>query len=247
MSLQQQFEREGNWLFRWRSYVPLCVFSVLIIAMMHFTYPFNSHFLDTVFDFLCMSIALAGLGVRIATVGFVSDRTSGRNTAGQVADSLNATGMYSVVRHPLYFGNFLIWFGVALFPRIWWCPVIVSLAFMVFYERIMYAEEQFLRQKFGLEFSQWAAKTPAFWPRLSIWRAPELGFSLRAVLRRENSTLLGIVTVFFLLEEIGTVLVEGRYMPDIVWGVLFCTSLVLYAVLRIMKKTGLLRPRRRSS
>ena len=32
--------------------------------------------------------------------------TSGRNTHDQVADSLNTSGIYSIVRHPLYVGNF---------------------------------------------------------------------------------------------------------------------------------------------
>ncbi|MGB8874133.1 MAG: hypothetical protein WCC75_12145, partial [Desulfobaccales bacterium] len=39
--------------------------------------------------------------------------TSGRNTQGQVAETLNTTGIYSLVRNPLYLGNFLIWLGLS--------------------------------------------------------------------------------------------------------------------------------------
>ena len=69
--------------------------------------------------------------------------------AGRWPSTLNTSGLYSVVRHPLYLGNYLMWLGVALFSRTWWAPVIVSLVFWLYYERIMFAEEEFLRRQFG--------------------------------------------------------------------------------------------------
>lgn len=139
MLLHQEFVQVGNWLFRWRSYVPLALLSVLLIALLQFSYPYQSHTLDTVYDFACFGVALLGLGIRVVTVGFVPHGTSGRNTRGQTAARLNTTGTYSIVRHPLYLGNFLIWLGVSLFPREWWCSAIVMLSFLLFYERIVFA------------------------------------------------------------------------------------------------------------
>ena len=98
--------------------------------------------------------------------------TSRRNTGRPQAETLNTTGLYSVVRHPLYLGNYLMWLGVALFPGAWWAPVIVSLVFWLYYERIMFAEEEFLRRQFGEHYTAWAAATPAFLPRLGRWRSP---------------------------------------------------------------------------
>ena len=60
-------------------------------------------------------------------MGFAPRGTSGRNTLGQVAEVLNTSGMYSVVRNPLYLGNFVIWLGLALFIKVWWCILIVVL------------------------------------------------------------------------------------------------------------------------
>ena len=45
--------------------------------------------------------------------------------------------------------------------KVWWLPVIYSLAFWIYYERIMFAEEAFLRQKFGETYRRWAATTPS--------------------------------------------------------------------------------------
>lgn len=238
--LRDEFEREGNWLFRWRSYVPLLLAVVLFSALSGFHYPFGSHYLDTVWDLICYTLSLFGLAIRVMTVGFVPRDTSGRNTSGQVAVRLNTSGMYSLMRHPLYFGNFWMWFGASLFPRVWWSPVLVSVFFLVVYERIMFAEERFLSEKFGDQYLEWSSRTSAFWPRLKTWRPPEYPFSLRAVLRRENSSLLAVTTVFFVLEVVSTVVVERHFELDPVWTAIFGIALGVYAALKVLKKLKLL-------
>jgi len=137
MGLREEFEATGNWLFRRRGYLPLLLFPLLLVAARGSTYPSEDHRLDLAREGVCLLLALTGLALRVATVGFVPRDTSGRNTGGQLAGSLNTSGFYSVVRHPLYLGNYLMWLGVALFPRSWWAPVIVSLVFWLYYERIM--------------------------------------------------------------------------------------------------------------
>ena len=145
---------------------------------------------------MCLAVSLAGLGVRVATVGCTPAHTSGRNTKKQVAEELNTTGMYSVVRNPLYHGNFLVGLGPARFLRVWWIPVIFLLAFFLYYERIIFAEEMFLRRKFGELYVTWASTTPAFLPRWRLMASFKHPFSVRKVLRREHQTLFGIVLVF---------------------------------------------------
>ncbi len=242
MPLHDEFERTGAWLFRWRSYVPLLLVVVVLLALPEFTYPLGSHVLDQFWDFLCLGIALFGLAVRVYTVGHVADRTSGRNTKEQVASELNTTGMYSLMRHPLYFGNFWIWFGVSLFPMVWWCPILVALGVLVFYERVMFAEEKFLKSRFGDAFIEWANRTPAFWPRFRNWQPPSRPFSVRMALRREYTGLFAIAASLTFLEVLGTVIVEGRFHVETFWAVFFTLSLVAYVTLRTMKKRRLLDP-----
>jgi protein-S-isoprenylcysteine O-methyltransferase Ste14 len=47
-------------------------------------------------------LSLAGAIIRAFTIGTTARRHFGRNTDKQVAEQLNVTGIYSVVRHPLY-------------------------------------------------------------------------------------------------------------------------------------------------
>lgn len=241
MALREELERSGAWLFRWRSYVPLVLLVPTVLALRGFTYPNGSHRLDVVWELLCLSVAGVGLAIRAATVGCTPGGTSGRNTAdGQIADVLNTTGLYSLVRHPLYLGNYLLWLGPALLPRVWWLPVFVSLAFALYYERIMYAEEAFLRRKFGADFERWANATPAFWPLAAGWRArwreAALPFSARNVLRREYSGLFGVVVTFTVLELLAERTATGTWRLEAWWIALLAASALLYLTLRWCKR-----------
>jgi protein-S-isoprenylcysteine O-methyltransferase Ste14 len=232
----EHFEKAGNWLFARRSYLPIVCIGVILLALRNYKYPYASHTLDQLWEALCLVISLLGLAVRIATVGHTPKGTSGRNSKQQKAEVLNTTGMYSIVRHPLYLGNFLIWLGISLFPRFWWLSVILLLAFWLYYERIIFAEEQFLQRRFGKEFNDWAGKTPAFIPRFSSWKRPVLPFSLRTVFKREHSTLLLIVVYFASMEEAASLLTTGSLELDMMWLVVFTVALAQYMFFRTLKK-----------
>ena len=111
MALREELEKSGNWLFRWRSYLPLLMVGIALIDIRHLTYLSNNYERNLNWEAFCLIVSLGGLIIRAVVVGYVPEGTSGRNTQGQEAVSLNTAGMYSILRHPLYFGNFL--FGLA--------------------------------------------------------------------------------------------------------------------------------------
>lgn len=241
MALREELEQHGAWLFRWRSYLPLFMIPLFVLALRNYRYPAASHGLDQLWSFVCLAISLAGLAVRTYATSCAPRGTSGRNTQGQAANVLNTTGLYSVVRHPLYLGNFLIWLGIVLSIHSWWFTTLGILIYWMYYERIMFAEEEYLRKKFGNTYLEWANRTPTFIPRLSQWRPPELPFSWRNAFRREYSGLFGIVSVFTVLALIKEALVEKEVRLGPGWIILFGLSLGIYlALLLLKKKTRLL-------
>jgi protein-S-isoprenylcysteine O-methyltransferase Ste14 len=236
MALKEEFESTGNWLFRWRSYLPLLIIGIFLLALREYEYPGDSEYLDHLWEVFCLIISFFGLGIRIFTVGHTPKGTSGRNTKKQVADSLNTSGIYSVVRNPLYLGNFFMGLGIALFAHLWWLTLIYILVFWLYYERIIFAEEAYLRNKFGNEYLEWADMTPVFIPRFSQYKQAELPFSMRNVLRREYNGFFAAVIVMFLLEVVGDIFSQGAFDFDLGWILLVGISFALWIVLRSLKK-----------
>ena len=107
--------------------------------------------------------------MRCAAVAFAPDGTSSRDTRALRAPTLNTTGMYSIVRHPLYLGAGLMWVGIAMSLGVWWLVAIVAMAYWLYVERLMVVEEAFLAETFPVEFPRWASRTRAFLPRPSDW------------------------------------------------------------------------------
>jgi len=236
MALHEEMQRSGHWLFRHRSYLPLVLVLPTLIALGRFELPGRGRAVPEVWEAVCLAVALVGLAIRVYVVGHVPRGTSGRNTKRQKAAKLNTTGMYSIVRHPLYLGNFLIWLGISMFYCAWWLVAIFVLSFWIYYERIMLVEEEFLREKFGQAFVEWADRTPAFLPRFSQWRSPALPFSLRMVLRKEYPGLMALVGAFFCLELCQDSLAARRLVVEPFWGALVALALITFFLLRVLKK-----------
>lgn len=236
MGLQQELTRAGNWLFRWRSFLPVSMVIFAVLVMFSGTPPMPWGVRSELLLWGAVGVSFVGLIVRCLTVGHTPAGTSGRNTRQQIAEELNTTGIYSIVRHPLYLGNFLIGFGLSCLTLNILFVTVYVLAFWLYYERIMLAEEAFLRSKFGPRFDEWVRVTPAFIPRFTNYVRPALGFSLRNVLRREYNALLQIAAVSFLLVFLGNALNSGRIMISFQWCVLLGLSAVLWVVLRGLKR-----------
>jgi protein-S-isoprenylcysteine O-methyltransferase Ste14 len=209
--LPDELTHQGNFLFRWRSYLPVLLLA-LVVPSLRDADRFElwvGDAIDDAFELACLSVTLLGVVMRVLTVGFVPASTSGRNTKRQKAATLNTTGMYSIVRHPLYVANFLIFAGLIAHMGVWYLTLMSVLAYCLYYERIMYAEEAFLRSRFGDAFTRWAVRTPGFLPRFSHACRPAQPFSWRMAVRREHSTVLCVAALLYLLDIAGDLMTEG--------------------------------------
>jgi hypothetical protein len=114
--------------------------------------------------------------------------------------------------------------------------VIYTLVFWVYYERIMFAEEAFLRQKFGAEYLEWAANTPAFLPRFSQWRNPSLPFSWLNAMRREYHGLTVLVLGHCGLECTELLVQDHRIVWEAFWASVLFSGLAAFFALRHLKR-----------
>jgi protein-S-isoprenylcysteine O-methyltransferase Ste14 len=203
MALIHSFEKSGNFLFRHRGQIPV----ILFLAAIPVIYATPSHNIEPVtkllIDIFAVLLSLFGFVIRIWAIGTIPKGTSGRNTrAGQIAEELNTSGIYSLVRHPLYLGNYFMWTGIVVFTYNPVFIVIVSLLFWLYYERIMFAEERFLERKFGEEYLLWSQRIPAFIPKFRRYLRNTIPFSVKSVMRREYSGFLATVIGFVFVDHL---------------------------------------------
>jgi lipid A Kdo2 1-phosphate O-methyltransferase len=244
MALIEEFDKQGNFLFRWRTYVPGVILIVSLFLLPTVLYWGDTYSSNLAYTVVCFAVSMLGLIIRCITIGYTPARTSGRNTKQQVADVVNQTGIYSTVRHPLYLGNFLMYFGVVLLIKSPLFAGIFVLFFYLYYERIMFAEEFFLRGKFGEDYLKWANSTPAFIPSWKKYKPANLEFSFKNVLKREYPGLYGIVVIFTIM-DIGILYFneQGRFSqgflealrPEQIW--FFAIGTIFYIIVRILVKT----------
>lgn len=245
MALQEELKAQGDFLFRYRSYLPFCILPLFILVIFTSeTYLYYDGVYNTPLIVVAVFVGLLGQGIRIWVAGFVPRDTSGRNTKEQKASVLNHTGLYSVCRNPLYLGNFLMMLAPIILLGNWLFIVVFALSFWLYYERIIFAEESFLRAKFGQEYVDWTLKTPPFFPKLSGYVPSNMSFSLRSMIRREYNSFFGLTSSLFVFHYIIAVIVnwqgEGAVefiAPNSILTYLFIASAVFYLLVRIMVKT----------
>ena len=197
MKLQNQILHIGKFLFQYRGQIPILL--ILIAAPVIYKTSYYAKIpIETQSIVKCIAILIAfcGLIIRFITVATTPTGTSGKNRKRQVADQLNTTGIYSIVRNPLYLANYLIWLGVSIFTFNLYFLIFMSLFFWLFYKRIMFAEECFLESKFGEKYLLWSKNVNSFFPTKLNFIKSNIYFSFKSILRREYSSVLSIVLVY---------------------------------------------------
>jgi protein-S-isoprenylcysteine O-methyltransferase Ste14 len=240
MALQEEFEKQGNFLFKYRGILPLIF---LLGGLIYFVADIYTSTNETpkvsfeIIQIIAIATGLLGLFIRSFTVGYTPKNTSGRNTEQQVADEVNNLGIYSIVRHPLYLGNFFMWLAIAILTANVWFIIVFTLIYWVYYERIMFAEEQFLRKKFGEIYINWANSTPAFIPCFKKYKKPTLKFSWKKVFKKEKNGLFALFLLILVFNTIKFYLETGKYITTDKW-LIYTTivSGVLYFILKILKR-----------
>jgi hypothetical protein len=133
----------GVWLRRYRRYLPLPLILVCLIWLRPMI-PGGSSFLDTVTDLIGVGVCALGQWFRLWAWG--SNATVGKW-------GVRGRGPYTLMRHPLYTGNFLIAAGlVVIFNNPWaYLLFLVPLAYL--YHVITNMEEKRMHRRFGEDWA----------------------------------------------------------------------------------------------
>jgi len=150
----------GNLLFHNRNWLFPLFYIILFVPSPEV---FNNPVTAMVIGF---SITLLGQLIRIITIGLAYIIRGGSNRR-VYADGLVTTGIFSHCRNPLYVGNILVLAGLGVASNSIIFMAIATPLFLFFYQAIVRAEENFLRNKFGQEFDDYCSRLNRWIPNLA--------------------------------------------------------------------------------
>jgi len=232
MMLKDRLVNIGHLFFRYRGYQFVIYLLVIAMGIKHLSVIKDNYF----YEILCFYVAILGMIIRAFTVGFVSIGTSGRNCHKQEAFELNTTGMYSIVRNPLYIGNFFIFLGIIMLIQDFKLIIFSSLLYWLFYTPIILTEEDFLLGKFKDQYIKYTKEVNCLIPSFVNFKRPVKKFSFHMVLMREHDTLLTTILAFLGVELIIKAIIYGNFHLDVFWIIVLLLTIVIFCVLKYIKK-----------
>jgi protein-S-isoprenylcysteine O-methyltransferase Ste14 len=234
MKLLDHFSHAGDTFFRLRSHLPLLLLPAFALSARAGAGIVGGW--RVLWEVTGFVVALAGLGIRVFTIGSAPPGTSERSTRDPRASLLNTSGPYSIVRHPLYLGNTLVAVGLGVFTATWFLPILVVLAGLLYHERICVREEVFLEARFGDAFRAWAGEVPAVIPAFGRYRRPVGRFRWKKVVAREFHALFVIGAGFLFLDLLRHLFGTGVAAASPAWVALFAVTGTVFVVLTALKK-----------
>ena len=220
--------RLGKFLFKYRSFTPL----PLIMLTFVFFKPISASPLWTMIG---LAVAFLGEGVRSFSVGFAGSGTSGRESYLK-AESLNTSGLYSLARNPLYWGNGLIFAGLlTVYAQPWALAVFIVFLFLQ-YHFIVLAEESYLRERHGAAYLEYCARVRRWLPRFDRWLAPSGRFDWKKVFFKENDSCFNLLLATLLILAWKERYIFGKIRRPLFFAGAGLALILFYAWVKILKK-----------
>lgn len=238
--------RIGNFFFKYRNWLFIVLYGLLFIpspplfsearfGAQYYYWPIG----------IGLFITILGQLIRGATIGLAYIVRGGKD--GKVyAEGLVTTGLFSHCRNPLYLGNILMLLGVGILSNSLIFTAIIMPLFLVIYQAIVLAEENFLRGKFGAGFDEYCKKVNRWIPSLKGLGATfrSMKFRWKRWLIKEYNTqyiwMSGITLI--LLLRYPQLTGDNEQKRNILLAVILPLLLVYYLTIRFLKKTGRWKP-----
>ena len=187
------------------------------------------------------TVALAGQAVRALTIGLAYIKRGGKERK-IFANTLVKEGIFAHCRNPLYLGNILIVVGLAIIANSIPFYFIGIPLFVLMYLAIIQAEENYLSNKFGKEYTEYCRNVNRLMPDLSgirnTMKSMQFNWS-RLVVKEYGATYMGITCTILLImrnqyARYGREMNRSEFM---ILCLLIVFVTVLYAIVRYLKKT----------
>lgn len=215
----------GNWVFHNRNWFFALFYATMFIPSFALTDDFSIQI------GLGLALFLFGVMSRGITIG-LEYIVRGGLYRQIYADKLVTSGIYSICRNPMYFGNILILLGVGIFANSALFVFLTIPIFIFLYAAIILAEQSFLENKFGEEYKLYKqnvnAIIPDFTKIIEAFKGQE--FNLKKVIRKEYNSF------YLYLGGLLLLLLYQKHISFIYFLIIGGILLVSYLTIRFMKK-----------
>lgn len=232
----------GNFFFKYRNWIFILFYAALFIPSPALFSPkwFGPHYyywpIGLGLFITCMGQLIRGLTIGLAYI------VRGGKEGKPYAEGLVTEGIFSHCRNPLYVGNILMLLGVGILANSLLYVAIMIPVFLFIYQAIVLAEENFLRGKFGAGFDAYCKNVNRWWPNLKgigiTFRS--MHFNWKRWILKEHTTqfiwLIGITLL--LLLNYPQLTGHDEKLRNILLGVILACLLLIYLLIRYLKKTG---------
>ncbi len=235
----------GNFFFRYRNFLFIFLYLALFI-------PSPELFRESMFGphyywwpiIIGLVVTVSGQAIRGMTIGLAYIIRGGKD--GHVyAENLVTEGIFRHCRNPLYLGNILMLLGVGILSNSLIYLLILIPLFLIIYQAIVLAEENFLRTKFGPGFDRYCANVNRWIPNPkgigNTFSSMEFK-GLRWLLKEYNTQyvwLTGIVLILLLTYPQLTDYNSAH--RNKLLAILLPALLLAYLLVRYLKKSGKLK------
>lgn len=232
----------GNFFFKYRNWLFIILYLLLFV-------PSPPLFGEKTFGqyyywwpiIIGLVITITGQAIRGATIGLAYIIRGGKE--GKVyAEELVTRGIFSHCRNPLYVGNILMLLGVGVLSNSLLYVAVIMPLFMVIYQAIVLAEENFLRSKFGDSFNQYCSRVNRWIPSLKGISSTfnSMHFKWKRWILKEYNTqyvwLTGIVLI--LLFKYPQLTDFNEQKRNLLLAIFLPLLLLIYLLVRYLKKSG---------
>jgi protein-S-isoprenylcysteine O-methyltransferase Ste14 len=232
----------GNFFFKYRNWLFIILYLLLFV-------PSPPLFSEKVFGtnyywwsiITGLIITVAGQAIRGATIGLAYIIRGGKE--GKVyAEELVTSGIFSHCRNPLYVGNILMLLGVGVLSNSLLYVAVIMPLFLLIYQAIVLAEENFLRNKFDGAFQQYCSRVNRWIPSLKGISTTfgSMTFKWKRWILKEYNTqyiwLTGIVLI--LLLKYPQLTSYNEKTRNLLLWIILPFLLLMYVLVRYLKKSG---------
>jgi protein-S-isoprenylcysteine O-methyltransferase Ste14 len=231
----------GNFFFKYRNLLfPIFALSIFIPSPELFTsYNFGSNYY--LIPFLTgLIVAVSGQVARAATIGLKYIVRGGKDKK-VYAEGLVVEGMFRHCRNPLYVGNVLMLAGVGIMSNSLYF-ILIGIPFFIFlYQAIIRAEENFLANKFGAQYTQYCATVNRWIPNLKgldeTFGSMDFNWN-RYIIKEYNTVYLLILSIYIITVTHHPKMVAMNYDKKILVSAIFFVVLsLIYLYVRYLKKS----------